>query len=245
MNKKDFWNERAKFGELSGTNDFMLEKLEIREIQQRVKENTRVLDVGCGNGSVLMELAKNKKCSGVGIDFAEKMIELARRNCNFSNIKFEVYKINDLSLDIGTFDFVISKRSLCNLDNSESQKKAFNVISSLVNKDGYYLMIEDFKEGLDKVNFLRKQLGLYEIEMPWHNLFLVEKEVRKWGTKDFVLEEVVQLSGTYYFLSRVVYAKLNEGEELRYDSEINKLSLKLPQDLTDVCVTKMYVWRKK
>ena len=42
-----------------------------------LKENSNVLDVACGNGSLLAALNKKTKINGYGIDIAEKMIENA------------------------------------------------------------------------------------------------------------------------------------------------------------------------
>ena len=49
-NKKilNFWNDRASLGELAGTNDFMLTRIEQDFIESIVPPNTRVLDIGCG-----------------------------------------------------------------------------------------------------------------------------------------------------------------------------------------------------
>lgn len=242
--KIKFWNKRAKLRDLAGTNDFMLRELERLQIMKIVKPGSRVLDIGCGDGSILIELAKRKKCTGFGIDFAPQMIVLAKSKNRSGKIDFIVGDMRSCLEGLGQFDYIISKRSLCNLNSAKEQSIVFAKILSLLKKGGRYLMIEDFQDGLDKVNALREGLGLYKIEMPWHNLFLKESAVKLWAPKGYWLEKIIQLSGTYYFLSRVVYAKLNEGKKLRYDSEINKISLRLPQELTDVCVTKLYLWEK-
>ena len=70
----NFWNDRASLGELAGTNDFMLTRIEQDFIESIVPPNTRVLDIGCGNSSSLISLAKKSGCRGVGIDFSKEMI---------------------------------------------------------------------------------------------------------------------------------------------------------------------------
>ena len=57
--------------------------------------------------------------------------------------------------------------------------------------------------------------------------------------------EVIPFTSTYYLLSRVVYARLakDRNEELRYDSEINQLALKLPS-FGDLGAVRLWVWRR-
>lgn len=49
-------------------------KLEYAVILERVKENSSVLDLGCGNGELLALLAQEKKAKGQGIEIDEQAI---------------------------------------------------------------------------------------------------------------------------------------------------------------------------
>ena len=72
---EQFWDGRAKLGELAGTNDFMLTEIEQKFISEIIPECSHVLDIGCGNSMSLIKLALEKKCSGVGIDFSKEMVK--------------------------------------------------------------------------------------------------------------------------------------------------------------------------
>ena len=75
----EFWNERAQYGKNAGTNDFMLKELEERALVTRIPTGAKVLDVGCGAGSTLIRLIKEKGCTGIGLDYADDLINLAKQ----------------------------------------------------------------------------------------------------------------------------------------------------------------------
>ena len=246
----DFWNKRAAMGALAGTNDFMLTTIEQEYIKNFIPINSRVMDIGCGNAMTLIALAKEKNCSGVGIDFSDQMIEESKARIKESRLnnllEVFVHKIPPIPLEYGKFDFVITNRSLINLLDVREQKKAVQEISNLLKPGGIYMMVECFNDGAIATNNLRQQLGLEKIEAPWHNLFFNKSEVEGWQSEDFKIIEQEYISSTYHFLSRVVYAKLanDSGEELRYDSEINKIALMLPKNIGNFGPVKALIWKK-
>jgi ubiquinone/menaquinone biosynthesis C-methylase UbiE len=250
VQKLEFWNSRADLGEIAGTNDFPLKELELKLIHEKVAPGSSVLDVGCGNGHTLMSLVMNKGCSGVGVDFSEKMIELAQRNCRAagrdSEVKFQRGAIPGLPAGLGEFDYALTERCLINLDGEARQQQAFREIMSHLKPGGYYLMIESCFQGLERTNELREMLELERMEPPWHNVFLDESSVPNWATTEFTLEEVIPFSSTYHFLSRVVYARLaaDKGEPLRYDSDINMLACRLPA-IGDFGPARLWLWLRE
>lgn len=78
-------------------------------------ENDSVLDVGCGEGSITLPIAKQVK-KVIGIDSSPKMLEyLNKRACenNIENIETKLMPIEEISYDeIGDIDVVICSRSL-------------------------------------------------------------------------------------------------------------------------------------
>ncbi len=247
--KLEFWNSRAALGEIAGTNDFPLKDLELRVILEHVRPGTTVLDVGCGNGETLLRLARERRCTGVGIDFSEEMLDKAR-NAHAAagtqtSIRFERGELPRLPEDLGEFDYALSERCLINLDAEASQHAAFLEIMRHVKPGGHYLMIESCIQGLERTNRLRQLLDLEPIAPPWHNVFLDETAIPGWATDAYTLEAVIPFSSTYHFLSRVVYARLakDKGEELRYDSDINMLACRLPV-IGDFGPVRLWLWRR-
>jgi ubiquinone/menaquinone biosynthesis C-methylase UbiE len=244
-----FWDERAGLGGIAGSNDFLLKNLEVDLLLKRIPEKSNILDVGCGNGQTLITLVKAKKCTGVGIDFSPKMVELAKDSAAQENLegklKFAEGSLEEIP-DVGLFDCIITERSLINLDSEEKQYTAFLGIMSHLKNNGRYYMLESCIDGLERTNELRVSLGLEPMSPPWHNLFFREDAVAKWANKNYVLEELYHFSSTYHLLSRVVYAKLatDKNEELRYNSDINLISCKLPP-IGNFGPAKLWQWLKR
>lgn len=95
-------------------------------------KGVRVLDVGCGNGSLCVDMALSGAARVVGIDISNNIIEFAKENLskNYPGFKdivdFKCCDISDLS-DCG-FDMIVSKDScehILNLDSvlAEMKKK--------------------------------------------------------------------------------------------------------------------------
>jgi 2-polyprenyl-3-methyl-5-hydroxy-6-metoxy-1,4-benzoquinol methylase len=81
---------------------------QIVALAPRLGANVRVLDVGCGNGSIAGALAE-RGCSVVGIDLSEQGIAQARKA--HPTLRFEVLPADDqvlINLNEPPFDLVIS-----------------------------------------------------------------------------------------------------------------------------------------
>ena len=86
-----------------------------------VEKNSSVLDLGCGDGSLLKMLKEQKNVSGYGIDYDISQIKVSLDN-----------KINVMQLDLNdglknfkndTFDYVILAQSLQEIKNPEKLLK--------------------------------------------------------------------------------------------------------------------------
>ncbi len=83
-----------------------------------IPEGLSVLDLGCGTGQLLAALNPSR---GVGIDFSEGMIEVARHN--YPDLEFRVGDVEDPSvlaaLD-GPFDIIVLSDTIGSLNDCES-----------------------------------------------------------------------------------------------------------------------------
>ena len=249
MDKVNFWNDRAS-KENPGSDDFLLKHIEQLYIINHIPQKAKVLDIGCGDGTTLLKIAEEKEIEGVGMDFASSMIKKAKNNnLGHFNIKFIEGSVLHLPTqqNIGLFDVIYTQRCLINLNSFQEQAEAIKKISNLLKDGGIYIMVESTHDGLDRINELRLCLNLEAISPPWHNTFFRIREVEELQKANFKIVSFSHLSSTYNFLSRCIYAKLAQqrNEKLKYDSEINRLSLLLPQEIGDFGPVKGWIWKKE
>lgn len=108
--------------------------------QIEVNKSTKILDVGCGRGDIILYLGRNSK-EAIGVDYSREAIELANSTKkNFSNImqkkvRFEVMNIKTLSFSDNYFDVVICIDVLEHLCKNEANQ-ALREIKRVLKKDG-------------------------------------------------------------------------------------------------------------
>jgi ubiquinone/menaquinone biosynthesis C-methylase UbiE len=245
----EYWNARSE-GEFPGSNDFNLKKIEVDTFLKELEclDFSTLLDVGCGGGETIADIQlKFPNAAYVGTDIGENMISSANKK-EIRNTKFKVDSLPAMQNTDEKFDVVISERTLINLESYSEQLESIRRIDELLKPGGHYLMIENFNSGLLNINNARSNLGLDEIKPSWFNLYFdnnVLSDVE--ASSRLRVKKEVLFGGSYYFLSRAIYARLaeDEGKTPVYDSKINLLSAKysLP-DIGDFCPTKLVIWEK-
>jgi len=169
-----------------------------------IEKNPRIkiLEIGCGTGQLIKEIsAENEEISYFGIDVAENMVEIAQRDNNGKNIKFEAISIEKYKTK-ETFDLIICTHAfpyfpekeqmmkkisdLCNkgakvvIANASSNNLKDMIITFLLKattSKAEYLSIKDMKKLVD--NALLKCIDIRiikeKIYMPTIALFYLEK----------------------------------------------------------------------
>lgn len=237
----EFWKQQAiSFKEdVKAVNyDIIAEQLELIEISKIIKtyNPSTICDLGCGNGRTIVELADNFRDKFFhGFDYVDEMIENAMSlsgKYSLNNVSF--YVCDATSKDaftekVKSYDMVLSKRLIINVLNDISRDNLLQNIYSILKDDGIYVMVECFVEPLDRVNGIRRILGLDEIKVKEFNRYLDSEFISEKIEKFFAVEDIIPFESFYYFISRIMNAYLSkiEGKEPEYTSPINLLSLEL------------------
>lgn len=238
---KHFWAKRAVQENISPENvthkDIWQRWLEIAMIGSYLRKNTRVLDVGCGNGYSTRIFAASCR-EIVGIDYSEAMIKRAKEESrkkvrSGTPPQFHQCDVLNLSSSLyGKFDIATSERCLINLDSFEKQKKAISNIASVLKPNGRFIFVEGSAEGRMTLNRYRKMFGLPAMPRVWHNIDFRERETLLFLKKYFTIEERRHF-GTYDFLSRIVHPLLVRPREPQYDAKINEIAARLALEVQE------------
>ena len=113
----------------------------------KVEPGDKVLDVGCGTGSLTLTAKTSAGSNGAvyGIDASPEMIEVARKKATQSGqeVTFDVGLIEKLPFPDATFDVVVSRLVIHHLPD-DLKRKGFAEIFRVL-KPGGHLLVADFK----------------------------------------------------------------------------------------------------
>jgi ubiquinone/menaquinone biosynthesis C-methylase UbiE len=128
---------------------------------------SRVLDVGCGDGTDLQKILKQGALV-YGIDPSEEFIKVAQKNN--PNGHFEVGTGEALPYTDKLFDFVISKYAL---QTSSSVQKIFKEVARVTRPGGLILMVikHPLQQYLEKIRDHGNGANYYEQKIVTSNIF--------------------------------------------------------------------------
>lgn len=236
---KKFWNQQA---DLHGTSDMATapdhyyRQFEIEQITTHLLPDEHVLDAGCGNGySTIRFFESIRNINIVGLDYSEKMIEQARIASGDRPIPFVCTDVLNMAEDLEdvalrNFDTIISQRCLINLATWGDQKRALLEMWKCLRPGGRLILVENFADGLERLNALRLVHELPPITQRWHNRYLHMQEFMEFADNHFIVEPFENIGNMYYLVSRVVYAALAKlsGGDPQYNHDINRIAAKMP-----------------
>lgn len=118
--------------------------------QNAFSNDVSIVDVGCGNGMLLIELAREGFSNLLGVDYSEGAIELAKQIAKDQelNIRYQVLDLLNTELcreqlsafrivhDKGTYDAI----SLCPENPKEKRDTYLNTIHSLMDENGLFIL---------------------------------------------------------------------------------------------------------
>lgn len=223
------------------------------------KNQITIMDVGCGNGYTLDQLAKKyPNCSFVGVEKSDELRGLAvSRFHKKDNVKILEGDLRDSNFSNGiTADILICQRVLINLLSLDDQNAALGNIISAVRPSkentngGTLLFIESFINPLTRLNEARKEFDLLPVLPAQYNLYLPDDffEINKLITfkKDDQPLIPSNFLSTHYYVTRVLHEIVTpKNKEFKRNSEFVKFfSTALNQFAGDYSPLKIHMFQK-
>ncbi len=180
-------------------------------LKKSAKKNLRVLEIGCGNGHLLSQLAEHfPQLELFGIEFTPELYDLAisRELPRTQILRADAREASSFESFGSDFDVIITERVVINLLSWPEQHQAIKNISKLLKTGGRYVMVESFRESWLLMNEARREMGLAPVDQSAHNLFLTEKvtvALSKLGLKEIRGQMPYNSLSTHFYLTRVFH----------------------------------------
>ncbi len=143
MNKKKIEQSRITYNKIAFEYDTSTEgrytKFHIKELSDTIdlSEGNVVLDVACGNGTLLRNLSKKAKILANGIDISENMIRAAKMRCPGTN--FEVKPCYPLEWSDESIDIITI---CCAFHHFDHPREFLNECKRVLKKNGRMYIAE-------------------------------------------------------------------------------------------------------
>ena len=115
----------------------------------------KILDIGCGTGQLIKEISEHyNKVNYLGIDVAENMIEVAKKNNKGKNVKFKTSSIESFENN-DKYDIIICTHAFPYFPNKQEMIKK---MAGLCNKKGQVIIVNSSTNSLKDliINFFLK-----------------------------------------------------------------------------------------
>jgi len=141
-----------------------------------VMPGDKVLDLGCGNGR-FFEFLKDKDIDYIGVDFSEKLIEIAKEK--YPKIKFQVADALNLPSPNNYFDKIYSIAVLHHIPSEKFRIQFFEEVRRILKPNGFFILTVWKTESKKNLNLFIKNTALRLTGR-------LEKgdTFRPWGNKD-------------------------------------------------------------
>jgi len=243
--------------ETQAISQFVGESLRLRQTEG-LSEQATIVDVGCGNGYTLEQMAKQYPDQNyVGIEKSNELRALASQRFRGNNgVNIFEGDIRDRNFTRGvTADILICQRVLINLLAIEDQKIALSNIVSVVKSPGVsrtggsLLFIECFDEELVRLNEARSEFDLPPISPAHHNLYLPHDFFQIPHLRPLKADGSLMPSNflsTHYYVTRVLHAILTpKNKPIKKNSEfVRFFTDALNKNAGDYSPLKLYMYQK-
>lgn len=196
---------------------------EIKLISKFIPEGSKILDAGCGEGEGTAIYAEIANVTIQGVDFSDTRLSKANERLkDKSNVKLKKLDLAEETTLDNDFDVIISQRFIINITDWSLQQKILKNLMKHLKEGGTFLLMEGYLQGALELNEIREEMGLPDIKIPWHNLFLDDALLKKLMKESGLELEYENGLGSYYLLTRGIRPLLDSN--LEWNCEFNKLA---------------------
>lgn len=172
-----------------------------------VKNNSKILDIGCGNGFLLNQLSKNyKNCELHGIDISGKQL-LYSHDVKTYCIDIEKFETNE------KFDYIFCIEMIGYVKN---QTETIDKILSMLNKNGTFICSSFVYEDLDtwQRDIIKNKIPSKNKEDCYYYYQISKNEIEKYKIQEYSENKIAN----FYYLN---FAK-NRGLFLQKEEVLKK-----------------------
>lgn len=172
----------------------------IDSIQFETNEPMRIIDLGCGTGTIAKLIAEkfpNSKI--VCLDIASKMIEIAKQKLiDYKNTEFIVGDFSKIEFN-EKFDVVVSSLALHHIETDDEKKEFYTKIYNVLNKSGQFINADvilastDYQQNINMdrwIEYINRNLPMEEILNRWIPSYKTEDRPSKLIDQLKWLEEI-------------------------------------------------------
>ncbi len=171
-----------------------------KELKRYIKQNERVLDLGCGSGR-MFEMFANENIDYVGVDFSERLIDIAKRK--YGDF-FQQADILNLPFPDQNFDSVWSIAVLHHIPTVELRRRVLSEIKRVLRPNGRVVVTCWRIRSL-----FRKDLFIpFNGQKRYYHVFSKREMVKLFKSAGFEIEEIRFLKRNNKKLNILVIAKI-------------------------------------
>jgi SAM-dependent methyltransferase len=153
----------------------------------KLTSKDKILDLGCGRGATISYLYNNYSIKAVGIDPSEKLLNIAKANCDFADLVRGFGET--LPFDNESFDCVIAE---CTLSLMDDLNETIQEVNRVLKKKGWFVITDVFSKNPDALSEL-EGFSFHSCMRGLHDLDKLQQKIEKAGFKSVYLEDCSDL----------------------------------------------------